>query len=199
MPLRTRPALPLVRLFLAPGHEAPAPRRSHPTRVSTFLGPRRRPRRALRDAAAAAIAVGGYVHLCLYRNGFRAIPTIGVGFLLQVIGSTAVAGALVIGRDRLLHVGRMAVHSSAAVRLFGLDLSIGTLVAFGLTRTPMGLFNFRERGLEPAPQALIALAAEVAALALLTTTFVLDHLRPVAVPLRIAERGPSRIGSGRRR
>ena len=27
----------------------------------------------------------------------------------------------------------------------------------------------------------------------------LDHLRPVAVPLRIAERGPSRIGSGRRR
>ena len=199
MPLRTRPALPLVRPFLAPGHDAPAPRRSPPPDVSASTGPRPGGRRALRCAAAAAIAVGGYIHLCLYRNGFRAIPTIGVGFLVQVIGSAAVAGALVIGRDRLLHVGRMAVHSSAVVRLLGLGLSGGTLVAFGLTRTPMGLFNFRELGLEPAPQALIALVAELAALALLTITLVLDQLRPVAVPLRIAERGPSHIGSGRRR
>src|SRR5204863_3121195 len=61
------------------------------------------------------------------------------------------------------------------------QLELGTLAAFGLTRTPMGLFNFTERGLQPAPQALIALVAELAAAALLTTTLVLDHLWPVSV------------------
>ena len=39
-------------------------------------------------------------------------------------------------------------------------LAAGTLFAFALTRTPGGLFNFQERGLQPAPQALIALVAE---------------------------------------
>ena len=43
-------------------------------------------------------------------------------------------------------------------------LAAGTLVAFALTRTPGGLFNFQERGLQPAPQALIALVAEVGVL-----------------------------------
>ena len=49
-------------------------------------------RRGLRYAAAAAIAVGGYIHLCLYRNGFRAVPKIGTGFLLQVVTSAVLAG-----------------------------------------------------------------------------------------------------------
>jgi hypothetical protein len=46
-------------------------------------------------------------------------------------------------------------------------LAAGTLVAFALSRTPRGLFNFRERGLEPAPQALVALVAEAGVLVML--------------------------------
>ena len=55
-------------------------------------------------------------------------------------------------------------------------LAAGTLVAFALTRTPGGLFNFQERGLQPAPQALIALVAESAALVVLGAWLVADHL-----------------------
>ena len=47
---------------------------------------------------AALVAVGGYVHLCLYRHGYRYIPKIGVSFLLQVIASVAVAGLLIVGK-----------------------------------------------------------------------------------------------------
>ena len=132
--------------------------------------------RFLSIAAAAAIAVGGYVHYCLYRHGFRAIPKIGTGFLLQGLSSVVIAAALVIGRERVLHIGRRIVRRSAAVRLAALGLSVGTLAAFGLTRTPAGLFNFMERGLEPAPQALIALVAESAAVLLLGMALVADRL-----------------------
>lgn len=134
--------------------------------------------RVLSIAAAGAIAVGGYVHYCLYRHGFRAIPKIGVGFLLQGVSSAVLAAALVIGGERVLHAGRWIVRRSAAVRFSALGLSVGTLAAFGLTRTPAGLFNFMERGLEPAPQALIALVAESVAVLLLGAALVTDRLHP---------------------
>jgi hypothetical protein len=128
-------------------------------------------------AAGGAIVVGGYVHYCLYRHGYRSIPKIGVGFLLQVLSSAVVAGALLIGRGRALHLGHLIVRRSAAVRLAGLMLSIGTLAAFGLTRTPAGLFNFVERGLQPAPQAVTALVAESLAVVLLGMALLADRLR----------------------
>src|SRR5438874_4472460 len=171
------PAVGLHPLRVAPALPGP---RSGPTSVGTS----RARRRVLRYAAAASIAVGGYIHLCLYRNGFRAVPKIGTGFLLQVVTSAVLAGTLLIGREQILRVGRFLVRRSVAVRGLGLGLSLGTLAAFGLTRTPMGLFNFTERGLQPAPQALIALVAELAGAALLTTTLVLHHLRPA--PLQVA-------------
>ena len=160
---------------LWPGRRAEAPPGSYasvPEAAKRRSHPRRR---ALRYSAAAAIAVGGYIHLCLYRNGFRAIPKIGTGFLLQVVTSALLAGALLVGRERILQVGRFLVRSAVAVRALGLSLSLGTLAAFGLSQTPMGIFNFRERGLEPAPQALVALVAELAAVVLLTTMLVLDR------------------------
>jgi hypothetical protein len=55
-------------------------------------------------------------------------------------------------------------------------LAAGTLAAFALTRTPGGLFNFRERGLQPAPQALIALLAEIGALVAVGAWLVADHV-----------------------
>src|SRR5437660_3469793 len=178
---------------LWPGRRAEAPPGSYasvPEAAKRRSHPRRR---ALRYSAAAAIAVGGYIHLCLYRNGFRAIPKIGTGFLLQVVTSALVAGTLLIGRERILQVGRLVVRSSVAVQLFALGLSLGTLAAFGLTRTPAGLFNFQERGLQPAPQALIALVAELVATGLLVSTLVLDHLRPLPIEMD----GPRRSGIGR--
>ncbi len=45
-------------------------------------------------------------------------------------------------------------------------LAFGALAGFAASRT-VGIFGFLERGLEPAPQALISLLVEVAALALL--------------------------------
>ena len=173
--LRTRPALPLVRPFLVHERRSAVRPRRHARRASVRAGPTRGGR-ALRSAAAVAIIVGGYVHLCLYRRGFRAIPTIGTGFLLQALTSVAVAGALVVG-ERIVHLGRVVVRSSFAVRLAGIGLSLGTLGAFALSQTPMGVFNFRERGLEPAPQALVALVAEVAAVVLLAALMVLDRAR----------------------
>jgi hypothetical protein len=124
-------------------------------------------------AASASIAVGGYVHLCLYRHGYSTIPVIGPGFLIQVISSAVLALALLLPW-RALHLGRLVVHLATQVRLGALALSVGTLVAFGLTRRPGGLFNFQERGFQPAPQALIALLAESSALILLAVALLLD-------------------------
>jgi len=137
--------------------------------------------RAFAVATAALVAVGGYVHFCLYRHGYRTIPKIGVGFGLQVLTSALVV-VLLLAPHR---VARLApVTDRAAGALTGLAaaaLATGTLVAFALTRTPGGLFNFQERGLEPSPQALIALVAELGVLALVGTWLMVEHLvqRPV--------------------
>ena len=50
---------------------------------------------------AALVATGGYVHFCLYRHGYRTIPKIGVGFLLQVVTSAIVVVALLVGPHRV--------------------------------------------------------------------------------------------------
>jgi hypothetical protein len=99
----------------------------------------------------------------LYRHGYRTIPKIGIGFLLQVVASVIVAAALIAGPQRI-------------ARLAAAALAAGTLVAFALTRTPDGLFNFQERGLQPAPQALIALVAEVGVLLVVAGWLVAEHV-----------------------
>jgi hypothetical protein len=119
-------------------------------------------------AVAALVAAGGYVHYCLYRHGYRAIPKIGVGFLLQAVTSAIVVVVLLVGPHLVARVAHVTDRLAGALTgLAVAGLSGGTLVAFALTRTPGGLFNFQERGLEPAPQALIALVAEAGALVVL--------------------------------
>src|SRR4029077_13509964 len=128
----------------------------------------RRTFRAFAVATATLVAAGGYVHFCLYRHGYRTIPKIGVGFLLQVVSSAVVVSALLIGPHLLGRVAHVTDRLAAArTELGAAALATGTLVAFALTRTPGGLFNFQERGLQPAPQALIALVAESGALVVL--------------------------------
>src|SRR5689334_8764315 len=124
--------------------------------------------RALGVATAGLVAAGGYVHFCLYRHGYRTIPKLGVGFLLQVISSAIVVVALLVGPHAIARLAHVSERLTGALTLAAAaGLALGTLTAFALTRTPGGLFNFQERGLQPAPQALIALVAEVGVLVIL--------------------------------
>lgn len=139
--------------------------------------PARRLFRTLGTMTAALVATGGYVHFCLYRHGYSAIPKIGVGFLLQSVSSAIIVVALLIGPSRIARLAH--VTDRLAGTLTGLataGLAAGTLVAFALTRTPGGLFNFQERGLQPAPRALIALVAEIGVLVVLGAWLLADHL-----------------------
>jgi len=151
--------------------------------------PTRRGLRLFSVITAALVAVGGYVHYCLYRHGYRAIPKIGVGFLLQVLTSAIVVVALLVGSHRLAAMTHLSDRSAAIITaLAAAGLAIGTLVAFGLTRTPKGLFGFQERGLQPAPKALIALVSELG---------VLVSLAGWAIAAHAASRGPRRVIANR--
>jgi hypothetical protein len=127
--------------------------------------------RRLSIVSALLILAGGYVHFCLYRNGYRFIPKIGVSFLLQFSSSAVLAVALV-GRERLVRVGRHVVAVTQLTRLAAIGLSVGTLAALGVAHTPGGLFQFREIGLRPAPQTLIAIIVESLATILLVVAMV---------------------------
>jgi hypothetical protein len=138
--------------------------------------------RSLGVATAGLVAAGGYVHFCLYRHGYRTIPKIGVGFLLQVISSVVVGSALLIGPHAVGRISHVTDNlADTLTHVAAASLALGTLAAFALSRTPRGLFNFRERGLEPAPQALIALVAEVGVLVALLAWLLARHIhRPTA-------------------
>lgn len=129
---------------------------------------------AVRWAAAAAIALGGLIHLQLYFDGYRDFPNqnLGRSFILNGVASVVVACLLVARKDLL-------------VRLAGAAILVGTLIAFVVSRTGDGIFGFAEQGLNPSPQAALTLVAEIVGLALLAATFVPrigpgDNLRPDA-------------------
>jgi len=139
-----------------------------------------RSRRGLRTfgvATALLVATGGYVHFCLYRHGYRTIPKIGVGFLLQVVTSAVVVGVLLAGPHRVGRVAHISDRLAGTLtELTAVALAGGTLAAFALTRLPGGLFNFQERGLQPSPQALIALVAEIGVLVVVAAWAVADQV-----------------------
>lgn len=126
--------------------------------------------------AAVLVLAGGLVHLQLYFDGYRNIPNANLGrsFVANGVASVLVAIALVLRRD-------------AVVRLAGLGVAVGTLGAFALSRTDRGIFGLAERGLQPSPQAAIALFTELAAVALLAASFVpaIGSGRRVAAPAAI--------------
>jgi plastocyanin len=114
--------------------------------------------RPLRISAAIALLIGGLVHLQLYFQGYRSIDKIGPSFLLNAIASALIAAAIVVRREWI-------------VRLAGTGLAVGTIAAFVVSRQGNGLFDFREHGLNPSPQATIALVVEIAAFIMLAATF----------------------------
>jgi hypothetical protein len=108
----------------------------------------------IRGLTAVATAVTGFVHANLYVDGgYRAIHVVGPSFLLLSSGAFAVAALLLISGSPVLRLGAAGVGA-------------GALGGFVMSRT-VGVFGFTERGLQPAPQALISLISELGALALL--------------------------------
>ena len=101
----------------------------------------------LRLGIAATLAVSGVVHADLYIHGYNHIPTVGPAFLLQASMFCALAVLILAGAPEWF-------------RWAGALLSVGTLIAFALSRTT-GLFGFTERGWNPSPQAAISVIAEV--------------------------------------
>ena len=101
----------------------------------------------LRLAVAATLAVSGVIHAYLYIHGYNHIPTVGPAFLLQASMFCALAVLILAGAPEWF-------------RWAGALLSVGTLIAFALSRTT-GLFGLTERGWNPSPQAAISVIAEV--------------------------------------
>ena len=114
---------------------------------------------ALQLLGAAFLLVGGAVHLQLSFDDYGT-GDIDRTFAINALASALVAGYLALRRDP---IGPLA----------GIAVSVGTLVAFALSRTGDGLLDFRATGLEPSPQAVLALVAEVAAVVVLVLALLL--------------------------
>ena len=123
-------------------------------RPAAMTRPRPTAATGTRVLIAVATAVTGFVHANLYLDGgYRAIHVVGPAFLLLSSGAFAVAALLLLSGSPVLRLGAAAVAA-------------GALGGFLMSRT-VGVFGFTERGLQPAPQAVISLVSELSTLALL--------------------------------
>ncbi len=103
----------------SPNHRHPHPRSSMP---------RPSPLTVLRSIGAVLLAIQGVVHLRLWLDGYRSIPTIGPLFLAGVVVAFVLAAAL-------------AVTPRTSVALAGAALSAGQVGALVLAST-VGLLGF---------------------------------------------------------
>jgi plastocyanin len=116
----------------------------------------------LRIVGALALLVAGLVHLDIYFSGYRSagsVPSFGRSIFLTAIAFGIVAVAVAARREW-------------PARAAGIAVSAATLLAFMVTHNGRELFGFEGTGLDPSPQALIALLAEIAAIVVLAVTFV---------------------------
>lgn len=109
--------------------------------------------RMLRLAGAVLVLIGGAVHLKLNLDDYGT-EDIGRAFALNAAASALAAGYLALRHDIL---GPLA----------GIGVSVGTLIAFGLTRQGDGILDFRETGFNPSPDAAVTVVAEALALVVL--------------------------------
>ncbi len=114
--------------------------------------------RRLRLAGALLVLVGGAVHLKLNLDDYGT-EDIGRTFALNAGASGLVAAYLAL-RDDI--VGPLA----------GIAVSVGTLIAFTLSRVGDGILDFRESGFNPSPDAPLTVAVEVGALLVLAVAAV---------------------------
>ncbi len=99
----------------------------------------------VRSFGAILLALTGWIHLHLYLDGYRTVPTIGRLFLLNAVSAAVAVLALVAVPRRWL----------APVALGGGLLEIGTLGGLVLSLT-VGLFGFTESPRAPFVGASIA-------------------------------------------
>ena len=105
--------------------------------------------RALRLAGAVLVLAGGAIHLELNLDGYGNDDIL-IAFALSAAASAAVAAYLVLREDTY---GPLA----------GIALSVGSLLAFALSRRGDGLLDFREVGWNPSPEAALTVVVEAAA------------------------------------
>jgi len=114
-------------------------------------------------AIAAALLVTAASHGYLYVHGYQHIAVVGPGFLVLASVCAALAVLIALGGPWWLRAAAFA-------------LSLGAVVAFVLSRT-VGLLGFVEYGWQPAPHAVLSVAAE--ALTVLLCAWSLRRRSPV--------------------
>jgi hypothetical protein len=131
--------------------------------------------RVLAVVAAASTLVGGYAHLKLYNDGYQDIPVGNIGrqFLLTAIAAVIIAlGLLLAYVVRVLPtwIGRLAAAG-------GVVWGATSLVAFFVARTSGGWFGFTDQpGLNPAPEAALAVFGEAITIAAAAAVLVVGLL-----------------------
>jgi uncharacterized membrane protein len=112
---------------------------------------------------AVGSVIGGAIHLRLYFDSYRDIPVENVGrsFLLNAVAAFAAAALVLVWNHPLAVLAPLVVADA-------------TLVAFGLSRTDQGVFNFTENGWNPSPDAALSVVVEVATAALCVLALVLS-------------------------
>ena len=127
--------------------------------------------RIARIAAATFVLAGGYIHLNLWWDGYRAIDYIGPLFVANAVVSVLLVLALLLRPD-------------ARAAVAGVVFSVGSLAALVLSRT-IGLLGFTERGWsDMAVQATTAEIGAIVAIALV----VVARRRPMPALARVPER-----------
>jgi hypothetical protein len=122
---------------------------------------------------AVALLVTGADHLEEYTVGqFSPLPTIGTLFLLNFIAATLVAVCLVLPFRRF--AGRFADALVGSLATIGIAIAASSLAGL-LVSESSGLFGFMDHGYRPA--IVIAIAAEIAAIMLLSAFLALAGLR----------------------
>jgi predicted lipoprotein with Yx(FWY)xxD motif len=94
------------------------------------------PTRIVRVAGAGILITTGAIHLDLYVTGYRAIPTIGWLFLLQVIAGFGLGVGVLATPTRRILTRRLVAAAGAG-------FALATLVGY-LLSVWIGLFGFRE-------------------------------------------------------
>ena len=118
---------------------------------------------ATRGLGALSLASVGAVHLQQYRFLYSSIPTIGTLFLLNFLGATALALALVAPVERLL--GSLGGSAVTLLALGGIGLA-ATAFTFLLISERTPLFGFMEPGYDP-PALMAARVSELVTVGLL--------------------------------
>jgi hypothetical protein len=114
---------------------------------------------------AASTLLGGFAHLRLYQDGYKDIPVgnIGQQFLLNAVGAVVIAAGLAVSLVLPLlprWVGWLAAGG-------GIVWGAISLLAFFIARTSGGWFGFTDQpGLNPSPEAALAVFSEAATVAL---------------------------------